>query len=441
MPGIEARAYQDFQQASFKPLDMVPQMPGFNKEGFNTQLRNGRDVYLAGEQEKSKEIKAYELEQDAVLYRVLAKEKGTEAYEEAKNGLDAYIKMQLETHLGERLNVGISRFTYRIVDGELRTEDTNEPVLEMIDRGRKYRRKHGKAVDWDREAAEVQGLSRIQATLTRPDEEVAPGTMMLFASPQGDVKNGSIYKQDFYELQQKMEDGTVIAHRFTSGLTPEETQNRLAGLDHRYLREAVPTDAEFIANPVRIDPGKFGLHTPEDVHTYMHKNHEHMSREKFAVVRQSCEPITQQYIQALTEEPDNRHLQEKLYRALLNYADNVATELKEAQEGRVVGLNQNYFEPVRPLIPPRINIDALAQQKVRFTDTGCGGSGDASSAMSVVEFGKNSEPGKDKCADCGKDSKDKHYHCPGCTKKYADETSVSAGDRTKKCNCGFEFGC
>ncbi|MBA3723875.1 MAG: hypothetical protein H0W89_03185 [Candidatus Levybacteria bacterium] len=476
MAGIEARGYSDYQQpylheriptevsslwsqntsqperekglrhlTAVSPINNeVNKIPESRPVGFGTRLSDARDIFLATEQRNTKEVQAYELEQDAVLYRVLAKEKRPEAYEQSKESLDAYIKMQLETHLGERLHVGISKFVYHIVDGELRTEDTGEPVLAMIERGRDYRRKKGKPVDWDREDAEVTGLGRIQQTLTMSDEAVPVGTKMVFASPQGDVENGSIYKQNFYEVQEKMADGTVEAYRYTSGLTPEETQEKLTELDSRYKRNTVPTDAEFLANPIQIAPGAFGLHTPNDIHEFMHKDHKHMSQKDFAIVRQACLPIINAYTKALTENPDDTVQQNKLFRALLNYADRVAKELHDDPQHNVVAFTQspeNDF--IRPWVAPRIDINALAQEKVRFVDTGCGASGDATSATSVGEFGTQSEPGSNTCSDCGGDASDNHYHCPeaDCAKWYADETNVSADKRTKKCNCGFEFGC
>ncbi len=47
----------------------------------------------------------------------------------------------------------------------------------------------------------------------------------------------------------------------------------------------------------------------------------------------------------------------------------------------------------------------------------------------------------DRCQACGFSKEDNHYHCPDCDKKYSDETSRSASERTKKCKCGFEFAC
>jgi hypothetical protein len=46
---------------------------------------------------------------------------------------------------------------------------------------------------------------------------------------------------------------------------------------------------------------------------------------------------------------------------------------------------------------------------------------------------------KEECS-CGENT-DNHYHCPDCDHKFSDETAKTAEQRTKKCGCGFEFGC
>ena len=362
---------------------------------FNAKIVNARDVFLAKEHGKQKKMVAYELEQDALLYRVLAKEQGESTYEAAKESLAAYTKMQLETHLGERLNVGISEFTYRIVDGELRTEDTDESALEMIKRGRDYRRQHGKPIDWDREQAEVPGFSRSQAKLT--DKNTPIGDMMLFVSPPGDKSKGSIYGQNFYDVFQKMRDGTVVVQRYTSGLTPEESQARLSTLDPRYNRSSVSTAAEFLANPVHISE-RADFHTPEDVHAFMHKDHTHMSKGKFAVIIQACQPIIQQYTESLQANPDDKAQQEKLYRALLNYADKVADALQDVSEDRIKAFSSP-AGGVRPWLPPKIDVSALAQQRVRVVSTGCGDSGD-NNPYSVAEFSDNLGSREFDCPTC-----------------------------------------
>src|SRR6185437_5512411 len=192
-------------------------------------------------QGKHKIVKAYEVEQDVVVYRVLAQQSENNEYQLAKRSLDAYTRVQLETHIGERLNVGISQLRHNIVNGELRVADTDESLLDMLKRGRDYRRKHGKPVDWAREEAEVIGFERIQKELADPNTPV--GTMMFFVSPPGDIENGSIYKNNFYDVHYKVSDNQVISFRFTSGLTKDESQERLKRLDKRYKRKEVPTDA------------------------------------------------------------------------------------------------------------------------------------------------------------------------------------------------------
>lgn len=61
----------------------------------------------------------------------------------------------------------------------------------------------------------------------------------------------------------------------------------------------------------------------------------------------------------------------------------------------------------------------------------------ASSIFSSAESFSNGES----CSACGRSKEDNHYHCPDCRKSYADETEKTTSERTKKCTCGFKFGC
>ena len=74
-------------------------------------------------------------------------------------------------------------------------------MLAMMKRGRDYRWKIGKPVDFARESAEVFGFEQIQKVLA--DEAMPVGTMMLSISPQGDIANGSVYTKNFYDIYQK----------------------------------------------------------------------------------------------------------------------------------------------------------------------------------------------------------------------------------------------
>ena len=121
-----------------------------------------------------------------------------QAYSEAtdKEKLDAYTKKQLETHLGERFNVLLSQTRFEIRNKEIYGENTQEPFMDMLQRGAKYRRENGNPVDFDREEAEVIGFSKIQTKLT--DEDTKIGAMMLSISPPG--KEESVYKHNFYDV-------------------------------------------------------------------------------------------------------------------------------------------------------------------------------------------------------------------------------------------------
>lgn len=45
------------------------------------------------------------------------------------------------------------------------------------------------------------------------------------------------------------------------------------------------------------------------------------------------------------------------------------------------------------------------------------------------------------CGECGVPNIDEHYHCPDCTRLFANETDLPPEARTKECSCGFKFGC
>ncbi|HWY80163.1 MAG TPA: hypothetical protein VNW29_07435 [Candidatus Sulfotelmatobacter sp.] len=406
-------------------------------ESFRDKLVSVRNNFA--ERYGDKRVKAYEIEQDVVLYKALATEKGTGRYAESKRSLDAYIDMQLQTHLGERLHVGISQLQHNIVDGELRVADTNESLLEMLDRGRTYRRKHGNRVDWDREEAEVVGFARIQEELA--DSETPVGTMMFFVSPPGNIEQGSNYQKNYFDAYWKIAKNKVLAFRYTSGLTPEESHQRLRLVDSRYDRDETPSDAEMIANPVKIESGTKGLENPDALHNFMHVNHQHMSKQKFDVVMLACQPLREDYKQSLRDNPDNLREHKRRLNILMNYADNVSQELESVSDGKVIALFQPQKD-VRPWFPSKIDKAALARQEVRVVKTGCGSSGgEVSSPYSVAEHASHKEGSI--CPTCNQSSADNHYHCPGpeCNRKYSNETQLDAGARTKKCNCGFEFNC
>lgn len=397
-----------------------------------------RDIFSAESSNQRKTAVAYDLEMDSLLYRTLAEQRGKPEYAEAKEALDAYVKTQLETHLGERLHVGISRFVYHIVDGQLVTEDTGEPMLDMITRGWDYRRNHGKLTDRPREYAEIEGFARLQEVLT--DEKTPVGTMMMFVSLSGNREKGSNYPMNIYEVHQKMADDTVVAHRFTSGLTPEESQAKLATFDPWYRQKEPLSDAKMLSRPVRIEYGAFGLRTPEDVHAFMHRKHEHMSKDDFAFVWQACQPIVRRILSDFTEEPNNKQRNSMNHRALLNYADEITDKLSAMPDHKREILTKGKANhTIREWFPSRININELSKRKVRLVLGGCGSSGD--SAASVSEFdpkksytGENAKNDPNLCR-CG--GTEPHFHCEGKGSDCGHEIIVGKGiSECPKCGAG-----
>lgn len=379
-------------------------IPQVLREKKMPDLAGARDIFVAAEAKKKKQVVAYEIEQDRIAYKELSKHEGKVGYETAKDNLNDYTRMQVETHLGERLNVESSTFHFTIEDDQLMPENSDESMLSMMQRGKEYRRHHGSPVDWDRERAEVYGFEETQRVLT--DKETPVGTMMLSISPQGDVANGSIYKMNFYDVYQKTEDG-IDAYRFTSGLDREESQKKVKQFDLRYAKDAVPSDVDFLARPVKIDPKHTKLQSPQDVHTYLHKEHAHMAKEEFDAILQTCAPLITGYINTLCNNPDAVLEHQRRFTALLNGADEVADRIQNGSDSK-----KDDQTGISPWYVSESELDRLAAKAVRPVDTGCGFSGGAAGGtFSVSEFSQagmmGSLAGKDKYGD-------RSFTCPAC---------------------------
>src|SRR5690606_6830339 len=108
---------------------------------------------------------------------------------------------------------------------------TDEPFMNMLIRGRDYRREHGKPIDHSREDAEVEGFAKIEQTLCSPDTAV--GTMMISISPPGE--KGSSYTHNFYDIftlaPDKQGDRYIEARRYSSALSNEEYSLKATAID------------------------------------------------------------------------------------------------------------------------------------------------------------------------------------------------------------------
>jgi len=302
-----------------------------------------------------------------------------------------YLSKQIDTFIGERLNVLLRIYKYEIKNNQLYGEQMNEPFVDVIRRGVDYRRKTQgeERIDKEREEAEVKGCLKIQKLMCDPN--ISIGAMMLSVSPQGG--KDSSYKHNFYDIfTLKEENGKrfVEARRYSSALKIEEYKDKLSPFTST---ENISSDADFLKNPIKIDDVFF--ENAEQVHSYLHKEHQVTKNEKFKEITQSYQNLKIEYF----EKRDPLILQ-----AIMNKADEKA------------GLTKNevdiFINSGKPLTVEK-EINYYGRQEVRVVTTGCGSSGsllknsldNKSSPFSVSEFGLDDDKYGSRefeCPECGK---------------------------------------
>jgi len=300
---------------------------------------------------------------------------------------DSYIARQVDTFIGERLNVLLSLHKYEIKNDLIYGQDMEEPFIKVMRRGVDYRRKvEGEnRVDRNREEAEVEGFLKTQEILC--DSQTSIGTMMLSVSPIGG--KDSLYQHNFYDIFTLKElDGKrfIEARRYSGTLTVEEYKDKLSPLS---FMGNISDDADFLKNPIKIDDVFFK--NSDEIHSYLHENHKVINVEEFERIMKACERLKREYVRS----KDPRVLD-----AIINKADMEAGFID-----RKISSN----------IPLTLNreIDFYGHQPVRVVATGCGSSGSTSlnslikksSPFSVSEFGLEDDSYGSRefdCPECGK---------------------------------------
>lgn len=320
------------------------------------------------------------------------------------------INRNLETFLGERLNVLLSKTRYKIKNNLIYGEHRDEPFIEVMRRGVLYRQKVGGEyrVDKKREEAEAEGFIKTEKVMCSKDTQV--GTMMLSVSPKGG--ENSLYQHNFYDIfTLKEENGKrhAEARRYSSALSIEEYKAKLSPLS--FMGDIID-DVDFLSKPIKIDNVFF--ENADQVHAYLHRNHDFMSREDFESILLACESLKQEYIR--TRSP-------RVLDAIMNKADSKA------------GLVKHDFFVGGVLLRIDQEIDFYGRQSVRQVAGGCGPSSGfsknnvtnnsvLSNPFSVSEFGTDQEWFI--CPMCGFEADGPVGNkCPGCglTKEdYAEES-------------------
>lgn len=322
------------------------------------------------------------------------------AYEiqfDRRRGLNPlYLSSQIDTYIGERLNVLLHKTKYEINNGLIYGENMSDPFAEVIKKGIDYKRKtQGEdRVDRKREEAELEGFLKIQAVMLDPQTPI--GTMMLSVSPKG--REESLYQHNFYDiftLKEEKGERFIEARRYSSALTIEEYKDKLKPLK---FVDNIYTDADFLRNPIKIDNVFFD--NADQIHAYLHREHETIEVEKFEEIMKTCEGLKWEYI----NNPSPKTLD-----AIKNKADEKA--------GFSHYDNTYYSEFIKSKIPLTVDqeIDYYGNREVRKVATGCGSSGSSSKSLfnnslnisspfSVSEFGVNETD----------DLGDREFPCPAC---------------------------
>ncbi|MGA2911727.1 MAG: hypothetical protein ABSE17_03805 [Candidatus Levyibacteriota bacterium] len=364
---------------------------------------------------------AYEPTFDRVSYLALSS-----VSSERKRELDLYTKRQLETHLGERFGVLLSSTRYEIKEGQIFGENTDEPFINMISRGVEYRKRHGNETDRDREQAELAGFTIIQKTLTTGDVPI--GTMILSISPPG--RESSSYQHNFYDIFTLKDNGEgrfIEARRYSSSLSAQETVALLKNVDVVGI-DYQPTPECLLSNPIKIESRNDSFITADNIHKYLHREHEYLSEVEFAEIIRICTPLITSYINTLSEMPIDTRMQLLTLNAILNKADMALVYIRN-------GSKYPYLDSYAFTARTEEILD-LGSRPVRQVMTGCGASGgfsltsfnkSISSPFSVSEF---SDQEWFTCPKC-------HYKadgpvgdtCPGCgltKEEYVEESGVDA---------------
>ncbi len=363
---------------------------------------------------QGKRALTYEPALDREVYKVLKRyehDPEKNAYVHVQNELNAYTEFQVETFIGERLNVGLSSFRYDLRDGEMYGQGMNESLLDMISRGRAYREQRVKDVDIPRQEAEIVQFTKIQDVMTSPQAEL--GTTIVSISPPGG--EGSVYAHNFYDVFVLSEDSEknryVAARRYASGLSLDEYKQLASHLSAGYMNDyrGESLDSYFLSKPLVLAQSSLLSGDPEAIHKFLHKGHEFLSSEDFNYVKRAIAGLITSYVNTLVENPSDELLLNSTLNVIMNEADTVADNLKYPSR-RIIEIHDR---SVRGSLT-REDILSEGKKKVRSVATGCGEStgfevggenrlgSNMSSFNSMYDFGTDTLGSRTfHCPDCG----------------------------------------
>ncbi|HYK08483.1 MAG TPA: hypothetical protein VEW42_03225 [Candidatus Eisenbacteria bacterium] len=388
----------------------TPHVQAVNR--INTAISARRDEfvsqYRAGHM--GRRALTYEPELDRGVYQTLKEHRheGT-AYEHVRNNLNGYTTFQVETFIGERLNVGLSQFRYDLRDGVMYGEGMTDPLIDMIARGKDCRDEVVHDVDKPRQQAEIEQFTKIQEVFGNPHADI--GTTIVSISPPGG--EGSAYVHNFYDVFVLSEDKDskeryVAARRFASELCPEEYEQKAAELIPGFFTERTDEslDSYFLSHPLVLDATSNLSNNPEEIHAHFHKGKDFLSTEDFGEVKRQIAGLIVSYVNTLVETPEDDTLLKSTLNVIMRKADDVADSLRHPHRRAEVIASA-------PIAVPLSRGQMLEEGKksVRQVTTGCGDS----SAFETTDTRASNMATTFSMRDFGKDKLgNRVFDCPDC---------------------------
>jgi len=168
------------------------------------------------------------------------------------------------------------------------------------------------------------GFEKVEQLMCQEDTPL--GTMILSISPRGG--ENSVYKHNFYDIFCLVEkDGKrgVEARRYSSALSQEEYVEKLTQIIPSYPKPLKADDVYFLSNPVLV-PAQFK--TPDELHRFLHREHDCLNEEDFSRVIQMLEPFIRTYIKRLEENPFDESSLGMILNSILNIADEAEKRIR-----------------------------------------------------------------------------------------------------------------
>lgn len=378
---------------------------------------------------------------------------------------------QMLTNLRERNRTEQSSVRFVITGNKIRCALLPDENFEnILDRGLEYRRSAG-SKELLREKQEVDSfIDRIQPVLADPETEI--GTRIISCSPPSEEEDTPYKKRfvDIWELKQD-ENGEryIELVRFSTGLENRGYRNGLLKLNPCYFDKFESSGmafATFVLAHETVLPPQEQIGSAQDLYgAFFERDDKSMRESLFQEGAHVFMPMIRRFVEALCEPVINWRILANIYNAVINISDNFfeqrikesAADLPAIMINKTFVINTLISTTAQRFLSSSVDeqISYYSKQKVKTKKQDCGLSVGFSITApfenSVAAFGgsENIETSAVQgeflvgCKDCGKSESDNHYHCPTptCKKKYSDETNIAPDERTKKCKCGFEFGC